>query len=101
MVADGFEADIPKDLAYESHAKIYSVPDFYNEPSVIDLAWEDIKTNKPELRHELSRIAIEYGGNDAEKRAWITKSLLSLYVVLKNVSEVAKFNKSIDDQLGN
>lgn len=87
MKADGFENDITLVQANQTHIKFVTAPDYPEQPSVIDEAWHDIRLHKPNLRHEIARIAMEYGGHDPEQRANLTKGMLSFYVVLSEARE--------------
>ena len=100
MKRDGFERDISIEQADNTHIKFVTAPDYPSQPSVIDEAWFDISHFKPNLRHEIARIAFEYGGVNAEERARITKSMLSLYVVLKDANETAVANSKTREVIG-
>lgn len=97
MSADGFKEDLSAEQVNESHARLVQIPNYIDDPSLIDEAWREIRDHKPVLRHEIARIAIEYGGGDAELRAKISMSLLSLYVVLRDAAIIAEYNKGIPE----
>ncbi len=90
MERNGFELDISSEQANRTHIKFLTAPDYPEQISPIEEAWREIKESKPNLRHEFARIATEYGGSDPELRAWVTKCMLTLYVVLKEANDSSR-----------
>lgn len=100
MKRDGFDRDISIEQANRTHLKFVTAPNHLGQPSAIDETWFDITHFKPHLRHEIARIAFEYGGVDAEERARITKSILSFYVVLKDANDADEVNLQTKEVIG-
>lgn len=95
MKANGFESDIPLDVARESHIKLITAPDSPDSPTAVEQTWDYLTRVHPNVRHEIARIALEYGGSDPDARGRVTKSLVSLYVVLKDAADIAEFNDQL------
>ncbi len=84
MRTDGFEADIPREIADETHMRLIKVPDYYDPDQQTELQnmWDKLTEKMPNLVQEIKRLSYEISPKDKPLRDRIRIGFLSLYVVL-------------------
>lgn len=81
---DGFESDIPQDIADGTHMRLIKVPDYYDptEPTEIYQTWNRLKEATPVLANEIMRLCFEIAPSDLSLKKRIREAMVSLYLVL-------------------